>query len=79
VPAFGEPREELERACRRKATGARDRGEIFLDGQRLENVALLRDPADTGGRALIRPQRRQRLSHELDVAAEVTSDAEQRA
>src|SRR5262249_59126060 len=53
--ALGEPREQLVDALERPRAGPGDRGEVLLDRERLEDVALLRHPADAGMRALVAP------------------------
>ena len=44
-------------------------------GQRLEDIALLRHPANADVRPLIRPQPREIEAVERDLAGEITSDA----
>ena len=51
---------------------------ILLDRQRTENVALLRHPADTDTRALVRPHRRDISIGKCERAAEAAGDADDR-
>ena len=55
---FGQAREEVVDRRRVQRPGARGDGEILVDRQRGEYLALLRDPADAGARAPVRRQRR---------------------
>ena len=55
--AFVQAREQLVDLAVRPRARPRHRGEVLLDRQRLEDVALLRHPADAGMRALVGPQR----------------------
>ena len=50
--ALVEAREHLVGALRRPRPGPRHRGQVLVDAERLEDVALLRHPADAGGGAL---------------------------
>ena len=75
---LAEPREELVHARRRPAAGTRDRREIFLDRERFPDVAFLRHPAQTRGGALVRTQRRNGPAGQLDDAAAIARDADQR-
>ena len=49
--ALGQAREHRVGALRRPRARPRDRGQVLVDRQRLEDVALLRHPADAGGGA----------------------------
>src|SRR5215470_19495111 len=51
--AFGEARKQLIDARRRPGARPRHRGQVLLDGERLEDVALLEDPADARMRTLV--------------------------
>src|SRR5262249_55629541 len=76
VAPFGKPRKQLVDLGRRPAPGALDGGEVFLDGERFEDVALLRHPADAGMRALLGAQPRDIAAIELDGAAAVAGDTD---
>ena len=56
--AFVKPRKQLVDARLGPWAGPGHGGEILLDGERFEDVALLRHPADAGKGALVRAQRR---------------------
>ena len=75
---LGQAREELEHARRRPATGARHRREIFFHRERLPDVALLRNPTQSGGCTLVRAQGRDGAPVEVDAAAAIARDADQR-
>ena len=51
APALGEPREQRVDAREVPAAGARRHGEVLLDAQRGEDLALLGDPPEPGPRA----------------------------
>ncbi len=55
--------------------GAGDGGEVLLDGEGAEDVALLRDPADAGGGAALGAERGEVGAGEADGAAEAAGDA----
>ncbi len=74
--AFGQARKHFVNLVDSPRPRLRYRGHVFLDGERFENVALLRHPADAFARALIGTQRRDVLSLERDDAAEAPRDAD---
>src|SRR5262245_96337 len=76
--AFGPPRERPVDALGRPWAGPRDRGEVLLDRERLEDVALLRHPADAGMRALVGPQRRDVAAVDRDAAGDEPGHADDR-
>ena len=51
APAFGEPREQVVHIAELPAPIARGHGEIFLDAERREDFAFLRDPTNAAKRA----------------------------
>src|SRR5262249_51250507 len=59
APPLGEPRKQLVDARDRPPPRSLDGSEILLDRERLEDVALLRHPADAGMRPLVRAQWRE--------------------
>ena len=75
---LAQTREQLEHARRGPRPGPGYRGEIFLDRERLPDVALLRHPAQAGGCALVRAQGRDGATVELDAAAAIARHADQR-
>jgi len=56
-------------AVRRPLAGARDSGQVFVHRERLEDIALLRHPADAGGSTFVRGQRVQGAAGQHDAAA----------
>src|SRR6516162_1643460 len=68
--AFFKPRKQLVDPRLGPWTGPGHGGEILLDGERFEDVALLRHPADAGKRALVRAQRRDVATIEADAAGQ---------
>src|SRR5215470_5784948 len=68
--AFLEPRKQLVDARLGPCAGPGHGGEILLDGERFEDVALLRHPADAGKGTLVRAQRRDVAAIEADAAGE---------
>ncbi len=62
----------------RPGSGNRDRGQVLLDGQRAEDVALLRRPANAAPSAPVRRERRDVLARERDSTAKARGDADQR-
>ena len=78
LAALGEPREQLVDALGRPRAGLGDRGEVLLDRERLEDVALLRDPADTGMRPLLRTHAGDIAPIEADAAAAIARNADDR-
>ena len=76
LPALVEPREQLIDLVGGPAAGLRDRGQVFLHGERFENVALLRHPADADMGALIGAQPGDVGAVERNRAAEITGDAD---
>src|SRR5258708_24038294 len=75
---YAEGREQLEPALRCPLARPCDRGQVLLDGERFEDVALLRDPADAEHRALLRWQSRDVAAAERDAAATIAGDADDR-
>jgi len=71
LPPLGEPRKQRIDLVDGPAARPRHRGEVLLDGERFEDVAFLRHPADPGMRALIRPQPGDVGAVERDAAAEI--------
>src|SRR5208282_6331116 len=69
---------ELVDAPRRPGTSDRHSGQVLFDGQRAEDVALLRRPADAAPRAQVRGKRRDVLAGKHDLAAEAGGDADER-
>src|SRR6516165_9882960 len=65
--ALLKPRKQLVDARRGPGAGPRHGGEILLDRERFEDVALLRHPADAGMGALIGAQRRDVAPVEADA------------
>ena len=67
-PIREQAREQLVDPFRVPGAGARDGGEVLVHRQRLEDVALLRHPADAGCRARIRRQLVQCRAGQRDAA-----------
>ena len=65
-------------AIHRPWTRPRDRGQVLLHRERLEDVALLRHPADAGDRARLRGRRRQVAAVEHDRSGEAPRDPHDR-
>ena len=76
LPPLGEPREQGVDFLDGPAARPRHRGEVFLDRERFENIALLRHPADPGMGPLIGPQPGDIGAVERDAAAEITGHAD---
>src|SRR5258707_432628 len=76
--AFLKPRKQLVDARLGPWAGPGHGGEILLDGERFEDVALLRHPADAGKGALVRAQRRDVAAIEADTAGEEARHAHDR-
>ena len=75
-PALGEAWKHAVDLVRRPRTRQRDRGQVFMHRERLEDVALLGHPADAGERALLRRQSGDVAPREHDGAAAVAGDAD---
>src|SRR5262249_17778472 len=75
LPAFGEPWKQGVDFFDGPAARPRHRGEVLLDRERFENVALLRHPADAGLGALVGPQLGDVGAVQRDAAAEIAGDA----
>ncbi len=76
--ALGEARKELVDARNSPAAGLRHRGEVFLDRERLEDVALLRHPANPGMRPLVGAHPGDVAAVDTDVSADVAGHAHHR-
>src|SRR5262245_58035398 len=76
--AFLKPRKQLVDARLGPWAGPGHGGEILLDGERFEDVAFLRHPADAGKGALVRAQRRDVAAIEADTAGEEARHAHDR-
>ena len=76
--ALREAREHLVDALRRPRPRPRHRGQVLVDAERLEDVPLLRHPADAGGGALVRRQRGDVAAGERDRPAVAARHADQR-
>src|ERR1700757_590196 len=76
--AFLKPRKQLVDARLGPWAGQGHGGEILLDGERFEDVALLWHPADAGKGALVRAQRRDVAAIEADTAGEEARHAHDR-
>ena len=76
APPLGEPREHRVDLAGGPRPRARHGGEVFVDGERLEDVALLRHPADAGMGALVGAQAGDVAPAEPDRAAAIARHAD---
>ena len=75
---LAQPREQRVDARERPFAGARDDGEVLLDGQRREDVALLRHPPQACARAAVAGNPDDVLAGEADDAAALACRSDER-
>src|SRR5207302_5648282 len=78
VAAFLQPRKHFIDLCDRPRPGLRHRCHVFFDRQRAEDVALLRHPADTRPRPLVRPHLGDVLPAKGNGSAKAAGDSDNR-
>jgi hypothetical protein len=79
APPLRQARKHREHALGRVRAAPRDRRQVLFDAQRLEDVPLLRHPADARRRALVGPQVRDVRAGEHDASGPPPRHADQRA